>query len=151
MKVLVAYDGTRDAKAALVYGIKKVLEHRGELVAVHVFESNRFIDYDGGPKAEELAKREAIGHMEEALAFLRRNGEGVPARVVFSEGNTRSEVLRHAHDEDVDIIVAPPSLSSLVDTACCLVDIVSADEEEVSPDLLDRANGIVGTQPWQSA
>ena len=46
MKVLVAYDGTLQAKDALKYGVEKVKENGGELVALHVFNSNMFVDYD---------------------------------------------------------------------------------------------------------
>lgn len=129
MKVLVAYDGSLDSKAALNYGIQRVREVPGELIALHVFPRHRFIDYDAGPRAEERARRDAFRHLDEAREFIRANGKGIKASAVFTEGNVRKEIISHASKEDVDLIIVTPSLSSLMDAACCLVDIVSADEE----------------------
>ena len=129
MKVLVAYDGSLDSKAALKYGIKRVREIPGELIALHVFPSHRFIDYGAGPRAEERARRDAFRHLDEAREFIQACGKGIKASVVFTEGQARKEILGHAKQENVDLIVVPPSLDSLLDAACCLVDVVSADEE----------------------
>ncbi len=42
MKIMVAYDGTLQAKEALVYGMDKAREKGGEVVALHVF-NNRHV------------------------------------------------------------------------------------------------------------
>jgi len=56
MKIMVAYDGTLQAKEALVYGMDKAREKGGEVVALHVFNSGMFVDYDASVDAESLAK-----------------------------------------------------------------------------------------------
>ena len=148
MKVLVAYDGSLDSKAALNYGIQRVREFPGELIAIHVFPSHRFIDYGAGPRAEERARRDAFRHLDDAREFIRANGKGIKSSAVFIEGHARKEILSHATREDVDLIVVPRSLDSLMDAACCLVDVVSADEEaSVMPSaLLNSPGGPVGSR-----
>jgi nucleotide-binding universal stress UspA family protein len=148
MKVLVAYDGSLDSKAALKYGIQRVREFPGELIALHVFPSHRFIDYEAGFRAEERSRRDAFRHLDEAREFIRANGKGIKASAVFTEGNVRKEILGHATKEDVDLIVVPRSLDSLMDAACCLVDVVSADEEAdaVPAGILNSPGGPVGSR-----
>ena len=148
MKVLVAYDGSLDAKAALKYGIQRVREIPGELIALHVFPSHRFIDYNAGPRAEERARRDAFRHLDEAREFIRASGKGVKASVVFTEGHARKEILGYAKKEEVDLIVVPRSLDSLIDAACCLVDVVSAEEESavLSPSPVNNPGRPVGSQ-----
>jgi nucleotide-binding universal stress UspA family protein len=148
MKVLVAYDGSLDAKAALKYGIQRVREFPGELIALHVFPSHRFIDYEAGPRAEERARRDAFHHLDEAREFIQANGKGIKASAVFTEGNVRKEIISHATKEEVDLIVVPRSLNSLMDAACCLVDVVSADEDAdaLPAALLNNPGGPVGSR-----
>jgi nucleotide-binding universal stress UspA family protein len=130
MKVLVAYDGSLDSKAALKYGIQRVREVTGELIALYVFSSHRDVDDNAGSRAKERARRDAFRHLDEAREFIRSNGrDGIKARVVFTEGHARTEILSYATKEDVDMIVVPSSLDSLMDAACCLVNVVSADDE----------------------
>lgn len=152
MKVLVAYDGTLDSKAALKYGIRKVREYGGELIAFHVFQNHLFIDYDAGPKAEAIARLEAMRHVAEARKLLRESGRGVRASLALAEGNVLDEVIGYSKKEDVDLIVATPALETLAEKACCLTDIVSAVDEAVPElvDVLGGSEGIAGTGRWRS-
>ena len=141
MKVLVAYDGSLDSKAALKYGIRRAHEFPGEVIALHVFPSHRFINDTAGPHAGERARRNALRRLDEAREFIRATGKGLKASAVFTVGNVRKEIISHASKEDVDLIVVPPSLKSLMDAAGCMVDVVSADKEAdaVAPAILTRA------------
>ena len=65
MKVLVEYDGTLQAKEALKYGVEKVKEKGGEVVAFQVFNSSMFVDYDVFG-AEDEGRAEALRFAEEA-------------------------------------------------------------------------------------
>ena len=152
MKVLVVYDGTLDSKAALRYGILKVREYGGELILLNVFPRHLFIDYGAGPKAEAVARLEALRHVAEARMLLLENGRGFRASLVFAEGNIPDEVLSCSKTEDIDLIVAGPALESLVENACCLTDIVSAEDETV-PELAGvpgGSEGIANTGTWRS-
>ena len=77
MKILALYDGTIQSKTALRYGIKKAKEKGGELLVLHVFQSSLFIDYDAGPRAEEIARGESMRHLGDAKSILAEAGTGL--------------------------------------------------------------------------
>ena len=116
MKVLVAYDGTLDSKTALRYGLEKVKEDGGELVALHVFNSSLFVDYDAIPEAEEIARREASRYVKEAETIIRDEGSGVKASIIETEGNPGKEIIRYAEVENVDLLLCPSRYSTVVKT-----------------------------------
>jgi hypothetical protein len=154
MKVLVAYNETLDAQAALKYGIRKVREAGGDLIVLNVFPRNRFIDYDAGPKAEEIARRESLARVEDALQLIRTNGRGVRARLIMVDGHAEDEVLSYAKSENVDLVVSPPAFDSLAGKAICLMDIVSAADEDDSGNFAEgRAglDGLVEARTWRSS
>lgn len=126
MKILVALDGSLDSKAALKYGIRKVRELGGELIALHVFKSHCFIDYEAGPWAEEAARQEFSHHMEEAREIIREQGGEIRASQVIAEGHPEEEILRYAREEEVDLIVSTPMHDAVIKNADCLLDVVSA-------------------------
>lgn len=114
MKVLIAYDGTLQAKAALRYGLEKVKKNGGELIALHVFNRNLFIHYDAVPRVEEVARRESAQYIKEAEIIIREEGKGVKASIVMEEGNPESEILRYAEAEHIDILLCPTQYRSIV-------------------------------------
>jgi nucleotide-binding universal stress UspA family protein len=114
MKIMVAYDGTLQAKDALVYGIDKAREKGGEVVAFHVFNSPLFIDYDATPNAEALARAESDRFVEEAKAIIREKGKGVKTSLYTGEGNPDDEVIAFAREEHADILLCPPRYSSII-------------------------------------
>jgi hypothetical protein len=77
MRVLVAYNGSLNSKAAIRQGIYKVKEHGGMLIVLHVFHSNMFVDYDAGPNAEIRARDEAFSFVEEAKKIIKDEGGGI--------------------------------------------------------------------------
>ena len=121
MKVLVAYDGTLQAKEALNYGIAKVRENGGELVALHVFNSGRFIDYDVFG-AEDAGRREAVGFTAEAEKRLKETGEGIHTRVVFAEGNPEEETIDYARENRFDLLLCPSRYKSIIKDFRSLLD-----------------------------
>jgi len=114
MKVLVAYDGTLQAKEALRYGAQKVRENGGELVALHVFNSGLFIDYDAYPGAVEMARRDSLRFVEDAKRLIAENGVLESARVVSEEGVPSEEIIQYATDRNFDILLCPPRYKSVV-------------------------------------
>lgn len=146
MKVLVIYDGTLDSQAALQYGIRRVREHGGDLVVLAVFPAHLFIDYDAGPKAEEVVRRELFVHVDDALELIRAQGD-VHAQIIMVDGRAEDEVLRCAGNEKVDLIVSPPSFESVTEKAFCLTDIVGVDEYNDNEHRgLDE---LAGAGPWR--
>jgi nucleotide-binding universal stress UspA family protein len=122
MKILTIYDGTIQSKTALRYGLRKAREKDAELVVLQVFQSSLFVDYDAGPRAEELARAEAERHGREAEAIISAAGpHGISVRVLAEEGDTIEEALRIAHDERADLILTSPRYKSIVKRALCPV------------------------------
>jgi len=111
MKVLVAYDGTLQAKDALKYGIEKVKESGGEIVALTVFNSNMFVDYDVFG-AEEAGRAESMRFAAEAKKILAETG--INARVIVAEGNPEEETISYARENSIDLLLCPPRYKSII-------------------------------------
>ena len=113
MKVLVAYDGTLQSKDALRYGVEKVKENGGELVALHVFNSNQYIDYDVFG-AEEAGRAASMRSVSEAKKILAETGKGVRTRVIVEEGNPEEETMNFARENNVDLLLCSPSYKRII-------------------------------------
>jgi nucleotide-binding universal stress UspA family protein len=113
MKVLVEYDGTLQAKDALKYGVEKVTESGGEIVALHVFKCNMFVDYDVFG-AEEAGRAEALRFAAEAKRILEEAGKGLQARVIFAEGNPEEETINYARENNMDLLLCSPRYKSII-------------------------------------
>jgi nucleotide-binding universal stress UspA family protein len=113
MKVLVAYDGTLQSKDALKYGVEKVKENGGELVALHVFNSNQYIDYDVFG-AEEAGRAESMRFAAEARKILEETGKGLRTRVIVEEGNPEEETINYARENNVDLLLCSPGYRKII-------------------------------------
>ncbi len=114
MKIMVAYDGTLQAKEALVYGMEKAREKGGEVVALHVFNSGMFIDYDAHVDAEAMARQESARFVEEAKSLIREKGNGVRTSLFTAEGDPEEEVVSFAKEKKVDVLLCPPKFKSII-------------------------------------
>lgn len=114
MKIMVAYDGTMQAKEALAYGMKKAAEKGGEVVALHVFNSPLFVDYDALPEAEAMARAEASRFIDEARTIIREKGSGVKASLFSTDGNPEESVIEFAKAEKVDVLLCPPKYHRII-------------------------------------
>jgi nucleotide-binding universal stress UspA family protein len=121
MKILTIYDGTIQSTTALRYGIGKVREKGGELIVLHVFQSNLFVDYDAGPRAEEIARAEATRHAFAAKQIIAEAGSGVKVRFMSEEGDPGEELLKTAAAERPDMILASSRYKAVAKTAPCPV------------------------------
>jgi nucleotide-binding universal stress UspA family protein len=122
MKILVIYDGTIHSKTALRYGLRKAKEKDGEVIVLQVFQSRLFVDYDAGPKAEEIARAEASRHLRDAETIIRESGRhGIPVRVLSEEGDTIEEAVRLAQAEHADMILSTPRYKAITRQAPCPV------------------------------
>lgn len=113
MKVLVAYDGTLQAKDALKYGVEKVKENGGEVVALHVFNSSMFVDYDVFG-AEEAGGLESMRFAAEAKKILGEAGKGLHTRVIIAEGDPEEETINYARENNVDLLLCSPRYKSII-------------------------------------
>lgn len=123
MKILVAYDGTLNAKDALRYGIRRAQSANAELVVLAVFNSDMFIDYDV-PGAEDKARREAAHHVQEAKEILSRLAHDLQVSMYSAEGNLEYVASEFAKDEHIDLILTPAKYADIVEIAPCRVSIL---------------------------
>ncbi len=114
MKIMVAYDGTVQAKEALVYGMEKVREKGGEVIALHVFNDRMFIDYDAHIDAESVARSESARFVEEAKTLIRDKGQGVRTSLFTTEGNPEEEVVNFAREKKADLLLCPPKFKTII-------------------------------------
>ena len=114
MKIMVAYDGTLQAKEALVYGMEKAREKGGEVVALHVFNNRMFIDYDANVDAEAMARLEAARFVEEAKALIREKGAGVRTSLFTTDGNPEEEMISFAKGKNVDVLLCPSKFKTII-------------------------------------
>ena len=114
MKIMVAYDGTLQAKEALAYGIEKAREKQGEVVALHVFNRPLFWDYEASPDAMNAAREESARFIDEAKALIRQKGAGVRASLFSTDGNPDEAVIGFARSEKVDVLLCPPKYSGII-------------------------------------
>jgi len=114
MKIMVAYDGTLQAKEALAYGLEKARTKGGEVMALYVFNSDLFIDYDASMGAAAAARREAEGYIAEAKSIIREKGNGVTAHLYSAEGNPEQEVIQFAREQKVDVLLCPPKFRTII-------------------------------------
>jgi len=125
MKILTLYDGTIQSKTALRYGLREAKKRDGELIVLQVFQSSLFVDYDAGPRAEELARAETDQHRRDAETLVREAGQqGISVRVLSMDGDTVEEALRIAGSEQVDLVLTTPRYKAIAKTAACPVRLV---------------------------
>jgi nucleotide-binding universal stress UspA family protein len=114
MKIMVAYDGTLQAKEALVYGIEKARTKGGEMVALQVFNSPMFADYDATMNTRDAARAEAARFVDEAKAIIRDKGQGVKVGFYTTEGDPEEEMISFAKAEHVDVLLCPPKFKTII-------------------------------------
>ena len=120
MKIVTIYDGTIQSKIALRYGIKKTRAD-GEVVVLQVFQNSLFIDYDAGPKAEEIARAEVKRHKQDAENIIREAGQGVNAKIISVDGDPAEEALRISEVVHAGLILASSRYKAIVEKASCPV------------------------------
>jgi nucleotide-binding universal stress UspA family protein len=124
MKILVAYDGTIHAKKALKYGIDKLMISGGDMTVLQVFDSSLFVDYDAGPRAEELARSEWAQQREDAMKIVSEKAAGVPVKFVVEEGNALEKIAAQVSSERPDLVLAPTRYKEIATSLTCPVTIV---------------------------
>ena len=114
MRILVAYDGSLQAKDALRVGIEKVKKEGGDITALHVFDNTLFYGYDAHPGAVEKAKREAERQIDEARSILQDSGKAIRTRLAHEEGDPEEEIVKYVEERYLDIILCPPRFKSAI-------------------------------------
>ncbi len=126
MKILTAYNGTVHSKTALRYGLKKAGEKKGEVILLQVFDRSAFIDYDAGPRAEEMARSEAAQQLEEArkIAGETQVSQSTSLRTISEEGDPEQVIKQYAEREHPDLVLVPPQYKKVRRSLSCPVCVI---------------------------
>lgn len=121
MKLLIAYDGTLNAKNALRYGLDKLKTEGGSAVVLHLFHSAMFVDYGAGPNAESMARAESARRLAEAKRIVEEAGGGLWVRFEEGDGEPGEEILGYSEEVCFNAILAPAKYGSVAERAACPV------------------------------
>lgn len=125
MNILVAYDGTLHAKKALRYGIGKArASGGGTLTVLQVFDRTMFVDYDAGPRAEELARSESARQLDEAKQIASESAADITVAFITDEGPASERIAFHAGTVRPDLVLAPPRYRDIAAVLTCPVTVV---------------------------
>lgn len=125
MNILIAYDGTLNAKKALRYGIQKVQESGGgSLTVLQIFDRNLFVDYDAGLRAEEIARSEMVRHLDEAKKIATETAAGIPVSFITDEGKVTERITYYVGAVRPDLVIAPPRYRDIGSSLTCPVTVV---------------------------
>jgi nucleotide-binding universal stress UspA family protein len=119
-KVLVPTDFSESAKHAFIYGVSFAQEYRAELVLLHVVE-NLTVGYASDlfpvPMAEVF--QEISGYAKTELAKLADEArqKGIAVSELVAQGKPSAEIIRHASENDVDMIVLGTHGKGMLDQA----------------------------------
>jgi nucleotide-binding universal stress UspA family protein len=86
----------------------------GEVIALHVFKSGLFIDYDAHPGAEETARKEAARYVEDAKELMEQADNRLQVRIAVEEGDPEEEIIRYAQEKRVDVLLCPPRYKTII-------------------------------------
>jgi nucleotide-binding universal stress UspA family protein len=105
-RILVPFDGSKNAERALAWSILAAKKNDAEVVVVVAFDPPLTVRGRGATYVEEMKvalEEEAKGLAEESVDILRKRG--VRARGVVIKGDVARGILEAAEDESVDLIV----------------------------------------------
>lgn len=128
MKILVLCDGTTDPQTSLAYGIARARDEKGELATLHIIQRRPDHGRLAEPGLSGKALQKTLHILEQTRSWVHDHGGDIRTSSAFTIIRNHDDILRYARDTGVDLIVAPPAYRSLIDKACCLVDIISAEE-----------------------
>jgi hypothetical protein len=131
MKVLVLCDDSSDSRPLITYGIARARHLQGELVYLYVIYRRPDRDRPAEAVLSEKALQKTLHCLEKTRAWVRHEGSDIRTSAAFTIIKDQEDILRYARDTGVDLIVATPAYASLLGKACCLADIVAAEEEAV--------------------
>ncbi|MGE5237618.1 MAG: response regulator [Chloroflexota bacterium] len=126
MRILVAYDGTLNAKDVLRYGVFRAKTKSGELHVLHVIDSASLVEYEG-LNAEEKAKRESEHYLDEVKKIIDEAGKGLRVSFITIEGDPKREIVDYIRDNRIDLLLVPQRHASIAREAPCQVSVVPRD------------------------
>ena len=126
MKILVAYDGTLNAKDVLRYGLYRARVSGGELKVLHVLDSPSLQDFEGF-EAYKALKKEAEYHLGELNRILDEAGKGRKVELLSCEGGLERELVDVAEQGRFDLILVPERFAGISRQSLTRVSVVPRD------------------------
>jgi len=126
MRILVAYDGTLNAKDVVRYGLYRIRTTGGELKVLHMFGSGALKDFEGFTLYEAL-RGEAARHLEELQKIVNEFGVGQRVELISGEGGLESQLIAVAEDGRFDLILVPEKFAGIAESSISRVVVVPQD------------------------
>ena len=108
-KLLVPTDFSEDSEQAARYAVELAKRFQAEIHCVHVVDIPADLlstsdYYMTGPSKQfiDQIREESKKNLE---AFAKKNLEGVGVRTAFLEGSPFVEIIRYAHNQEIDLVV----------------------------------------------
>jgi nucleotide-binding universal stress UspA family protein len=119
-KVLVPTDFSDSARHAFTYGLSFAREYKAELVLLHVVE-NLTVGYASDlfpvPMAEVFQEISGFARTELAKLAEEAKQKGVAVSELVAQGKPSAEIIRHAADNAIDMIVLGTHGKGMLDQA----------------------------------
>lgn len=151
MKILSLYDGSIHSRTAAAYACQRAAAPGDEILVLHVFNPNVYIDYDAGPRAVELGRLESQRHLQALHSFVAENAKAT-IRIVSDEGDPADLLSRYAEAEKPDLVLVPEKYRSLAKSLSVTVTVIpgtilfpvdaSAELSAILPDVLSEARNL---------
>ncbi|MBI5189260.1 MAG: universal stress protein [Nitrospirae bacterium] len=115
MKIMVAYDGTLQAKDALRFGMEKAKETGAKVDVLSVFDSGLYIDTEASLDAVDVARAQAAKSVADAKAIIKEAGKGVDVSLYTAEGDTETAILDFAREGNVDLLLCTSRQKGIIE------------------------------------
>ena len=103
-------------------GLGKALETHSALTVAHTYQCQKH--------RSKQSLQDSLRCFDSVRASFHHHNCGVPASAVFLTITDCKDILAFAAYQWIELIVAPPAFKALFCLACCLVDIVSAEDTQ---------------------
>jgi CheY-like chemotaxis protein len=126
MKILVAYDGTLNAKDVLRYGLYRIKTSGGELKVLHMLDDSSLKDYEEFDCYRTLAD-EAGRRLDEARKIIAESGKASQVELVSCECGLEQELIDCAQEGRFDRILVPQKFAGIARDSLSRVSVVPRD------------------------
>lgn len=136
MRILVAYDGTLNAKDVVRYGLYRAKATGGDLKILHMFDSGALSDFEGFDIYEAF-KNEAALHLTELRKIIDESEVAKRVELISCEGGLERELLDYAEEGRFDLILVPQKFAAIAQESLSRVVVVPRDYSRFKVLLVD--------------
>lgn len=126
MKILVAYDGTPEARDVVRYGLYRVRTTGGEMKILHMLDSGAIKDFEGFEIYDAL-KKETEMRLSELQKIIEESGVAQRVELMSCEGRLEHEMLAYAEEGRFDLIIVSEKFAGIAQESLSRVIVVPHD------------------------